>query len=152
MLCGDILRLSAQRHPAKTALICEGGEVTYGELEAASNRFANAVIGLGLKKGDRLAVMCSNIPQYATVHFGAAQTGCPLVSLSVMYGPDELTQILTMTRARLLVVEQDCQDRIAAILDRLPDLEHIVVIGTPEGLAATPFETFLAASPDSRPA
>ena len=52
MLAGDILRLSARRHPSKTALICEDRRMTYRELEAASNRFANAVLGLGFTKGE----------------------------------------------------------------------------------------------------
>ena len=52
MLTGDILRLSARRHPTKTASICEDRRMSYGELDGASNRFANAVLALGLVKGE----------------------------------------------------------------------------------------------------
>ena len=106
--------------------------MTYGELEAASNRFANAVLGLGLAKGETVAVMCPNIMEYAIVHFGNARTGCLSVHLSTMYGTDELIHILNRTRARLLVVDRSCQASIAAVRDRLDHLEWIVVVGEPE--------------------
>jgi len=152
MLTGDILRLSARRHPSRTALICEDRRMTYGELETAANRFANAVIGLGLAKGETVAVMCPNIIEYGIVHFGNARTGCQSVHLSIMYGPDELTQILNQTRARLLVVDHGCQPAIAAVRDRLHHLERIVVVGgAPEIAGAVTFEQFLAGAPDAAP-
>ena len=109
MLAGDILRLSARREPSKTALICDDRQMTYGELDAACNRFANAVLAHGLSKGETVAVMCPNITEYAIVHFGNARTGCQAVHLSILYGPDELTYILNQTGARLLVVHEEAQ-------------------------------------------
>ena len=151
MLSGNILRLSARRHPRKVALICDDRQMTYGEADSASNRFANAMLSLGLGKGERVAVMCPNIPDYAVIHFGAARTGCQLVHLSIMYGPDELTHILNATRARLLIVEAESQAAIAAVRDRLTHLEHVVVIGTPKQLTAPTLEDFIAAQPDTAP-
>ena len=105
--------------------------MTYGELETACNRFANAVLGLGLAKGETVAVMCPNIIEYGIVHFGNARTGCQSVHLSIMYGTDELVHILNRTRARLLVVDHTCLASIEAVRDRLEHLESIVVVGEP---------------------
>jgi acyl-CoA synthetase (AMP-forming)/AMP-acid ligase II len=143
MLAGDILRLSARRHPSKLALICDDRRMTYGELDGACNRFANAVLGLGLTKGETVAVMCPNIIEYAIVHFGNARTGCQSVHLSTMYGTDELIHILNQTRARLLVVDDGCQAGIEAVRDRLDHLERIVVVGQPTIAGAITFEQFL---------
>ncbi len=151
MLAGDILRLSARNYPNKTALIQAEREITYAELDEAANRFGNAVLGLGLAKGDRLAVMCANIPEYGVVHFGAARTGCVQVHMSGAYGPDEITQILNQTRARLIVVEDAFQDRIAGLRDRLEHLEHVIVVGRPDTPGAQAFDAFIAAAPDARP-
>ena len=151
MLAGDILRLSAQRHPRKTALICDAREISYGALDRDANRFANAILGAGLVKGDRLAVMCANIPEYATVHFGAARTGCVQVHLSIMYGPDEIVQILTRTRARMIVVELEFKAAITSVRDRLPDLERIVVVGAPTATDATGFDDFMAGARETDP-
>ena len=146
MLTGEILRLSARRHPNKTALICEDRRMTYRELDADANRFANAVLGLGLGGGETVAIMCPNIIEYAIVHFGNARTGCQSVHLSTQYGPDELTHILNATRARLLVVDRSCQGAIEAVADRLDHLETTVVV---DGAS---FEAFIAAASEDAPA
>lgn len=151
MLSGDILRLSAKKHPAKTALIYRDQRLTYGEVDRRSNQFAHAVLNMGLSKGDCVAVMCPNIPEYAIVHFGNARTGCLLVNLSTMFGPDELTYILSKTRAKLLVVDEESQAAIAAVLDKLPDLEKIVVIGAPSGLDGVSLDQFIDGQPTEAP-
>ncbi len=152
MLTGDILRLSARRHPTKTASICEDRRMSYGELDGASNQFANAVLSLGLVKGEAVAMMCPNIIEYPVVHFGNARTGCLSVHLSIMYGPDELIHILNQTRARLLVVDHACQPAIEAVRDRLDHLEHVVIVGgAPTVAGAVTFERFLDGASDEPP-
>ena len=151
MLSGDILRLSAQRHPDKTALICGERAWSYGFVDAQSNRFAHALAGLGLGKGDRVAVMCPNIAEYAVVHFGAARLGCILVNLSTMYAPEEIVHIITRSRAPVLVVDHESCAKIEAVRDRLACLETVIAIGDPGGLDAIPFEDFLAHGGDDAP-
>ena len=73
LLTGDILRLSAARHSDKTAVICEMRRIDYRALDADANRFANALIASGLGKGEAMAVMSRNVPEYMI-----AQTGVPL--------------------------------------------------------------------------
>jgi acyl-CoA synthetase (AMP-forming)/AMP-acid ligase II len=154
VLSGDILRLSAQRHPRKTALIGPANEMTFRELDQAANRFAHALIGAGFAKGDRVAVMCPNIPEYAVFHFGAARTGCIQVHLSLMYGPDEITHILGQTGARMIVVDEEFRPAIDAVRDRLPALERVVVVagpGRPATDSAETFDDFIADASDTPP-
>lgn len=151
MLSGDILRLSARRHPAKPALISEGRTLSYGETDAAANRFANALAALGIEKGDRIAAMCPNIPEYAIAHFGSARAGTTLVNLSILYGPDEIGHILNATGARLIVVDASVQKAIGDIRDRLPSIEHVVVVGTPEIADAQSFDAFIDGVSDAHP-
>ena len=89
--------------------------MTFDELDRASNQFANALIEAGLSKGDRISVMCPNIPEYGVIHFGAARTGCVQAHLSVMYGPEEITRILNQTGARLIVVDEEFLPAIDAV-------------------------------------
>ena len=125
MLTGDILRLSAARHSDKTAVICEMRRIDYRALDADANRFANAVIASGLGKGEAMAVMSRNVPEYMIAHFGSARTGALMVNLSPASAPDELHRILSHTEARLIVVEAAFQDKLAAVRDRLPRLERM---------------------------
>jgi acyl-CoA synthetase (AMP-forming)/AMP-acid ligase II len=149
VLFGDILRLSARRHPRKTALIDAGGAMSYGELDAAASRFAHAVLALGLDRGDAVAIMSKNSSEYAVAIFGTARTGCVLVNLSPAYGPRETTHILNKTRAKLLVIEADALPRIAALRPGLPHLRHIVTIGP--NADGVPFDRFVAGRPETAP-
>ena len=151
MLTGDILRHSARRDPAKTAIVCDRRLVSYGELDRDANRFAHALGARGIGKGSAVAVMSRNVPEYAVVHFGNARSGCFSVNLMTAYGPVELHAILEKTRARLIVVEAAFQDKVARLRDRLPDLAHVVVIGAPEFDGADSFDGFIADSPPSPP-
>ena len=60
MLVDDFLARSASRFSDKTAIICEDRRVTYGEFDETSNRLANALIGGGVRDGDRVAVFLEN--------------------------------------------------------------------------------------------
>ena len=62
MLTGEILRLSAARHPKRIALICDGRRIEYGALDRAANRFANAVLRLGIGTGGKVAIMSRKLP------------------------------------------------------------------------------------------
>lgn len=151
MLTGDILLQSARRHPKKTALICGERRVSYSELAASANRFAHAMLGLGIEKSDTIAIMSPNSPEYVMAHFGSAQTGAILCNLMTAYAPDELIAILDQTGAKLIVVEASLQDKIAAVIDRLPALRHVVVIGAPAQADWHSFNDFLSAQPDTPP-
>lgn len=151
MLTGEILRLSALRHPKRIALIYGEQRIDYDALDRAANRFANAVLGLGIGKGDAVAIMSRNLPEYVVAHFGNARTGAILVNTAPAYAPDELVAILGNTRARVIVVEAAFQNKIADLVDRLPHLNHVVVIGEPANDGWINFDDFLAEAPETIP-
>ena len=142
MLTGHILHQSARRHPGKTALICDNRHITYGDLAADANRFAHAIASRGIGPPDTIAIMSQNIPEYVVAHFGCAQTGAILVNLMPAYVADELAVILSTTEARLIVVEAAFQEKITGIIERLPNLSHIVVIGEPPSAKTEGYITF----------
>ncbi len=151
MLTGEILRLSAARHPKRIALICGARRIEYGALDRAANRFANAVLALGIGRGDKVAIMSRNLPEYVIAHFGNARTGAVLVNTSPSCAPDELIAILGGTRARLIIVEATFQAKIAEVIDRLPHLDHVVTTGEPAREGWTAFDDFLAGESDAAP-
>jgi acyl-CoA synthetase (AMP-forming)/AMP-acid ligase II len=148
VLFGDILRLSARRHPRKTALIGAASAMSYAELDARASQFAHAILDAGLGRGDAVAVMSRNAPEYAVAMFGTARTPCLFVNLSPAYGPREITHILNTTRARLLVAEPDALARIAPMRNDLPHLAHLVAI---DGDDEVSLATFIGRQPTSIP-
>ena len=75
------LAASADRFPSRAALLFYGRPMSYRELDRATNRFANALKGLGVRKGDRVAVMLPNIPQSVIAYYGALKLGAVVVQV-----------------------------------------------------------------------
>ncbi len=159
MLTGEMLRLSAERVPERTALVGGGVRLDYRTLERDANRFAHALIAAGLRKGDKVAIMAPNVPQYPVVHFGAAKSGCVLVHLSVRYAADELAYVLDKAEVELLVVAQGLLEVVAAVRGRVSRLRQVVAIGgsgagaagAPGAPGAVVFADFIADHPPEPP-
>ena len=151
MLTGDLLSQAAARFPDKAAIICGDVQVGYADLDAAANRFANALIAAGLAKGDRVAIMARNVPEYAIVHFGSARAGTVMVNLLTAYPPDELARILQKTGPRVVVVEAPYRDKVAAIRDRTPAVGRVISIGAARAPDVVDVETFLSGQGDDPP-
>ena len=144
MLTGDILKLSAERHPNRTALICRDDKISYGDLNKAANRFGHALLQNDIGKGSNWAIMSRNLPEYVMAHFGGAQTGAMLVNILPAYAPEELVAILGQTNVKLIVIEQAFQEKLAKIIGQLPNLQHVIVIGKPALKGWISFEDFIA--------
>ncbi len=87
---GEIIRSSARQWPWRNAIIFGGLEMTYAELDQLSDRFACALHGLGVRKGDRVAIHLPNCPQFAIAYFGLLKAGAVFVPLSPLLAEREL--------------------------------------------------------------
>jgi len=87
----EILRSSARQWPWRNAIIFGGMEMTYAELDQLSDRFANALHSLGVRKGDRVAIHLPNCPQFAIAYFGLLKAGAVFVPLSPLLAERELS-------------------------------------------------------------
>ena len=109
MNVGLAFRRNAARYPRATALFDVGSErrdVTWAELEARTNRIANALAGpLGISPGDRVALLVANRPEVVEVLGGITKAGAVYVGLNFRLGPAELDQILDNARPRLLLCD-----------------------------------------------
>lgn len=73
-----LLTRSASEYPARTAIVSGGDRISYAELDAASNQVANLLTERGIRPGEKVALSCTNIPQFTTIYFGIlkAKRGC----------------------------------------------------------------------------
>jgi len=76
--------------PQQTAVVLGSRRVSYHELDETSNRIANALIGLGIKKGDHVAILMSRTPEWVINCFGILKTGAAAVLLDSGAKPPEL--------------------------------------------------------------
>src|SRR5512143_2423703 len=104
---GDLLRRSARREPNKSAVICGGVSWSFAELDAICNRLGRGLLGLGVGKGDRVAVLSRNSHAFAALRFALARIGAVLVPINFMLNPDEINFILKSSGAKLLATGPD---------------------------------------------
>jgi long-chain acyl-CoA synthetase len=111
------LKASAARTPRKPALIFYGREISFAELDEASDRFAGWLRGRGIGPGDRVALYLENCPQFAIAHFGALKAGAITVCLSPMHKAVELQHELEDSEARVLVTAAPGLEVVQSIRD-----------------------------------
>ncbi|MEM2134866.1 MAG: AMP-binding protein [Candidatus Jordarchaeaceae archaeon] len=98
-----LLENTARRVPKKKAVIFYGYEITYGELNEWSDRFANALASMGVKKGDRVGLFLENCPQFIVAYYGALKAGAILVPINPMFKEMEVESQLKDSGTETLV-------------------------------------------------
>jgi long-chain acyl-CoA synthetase len=99
----SFLDQTALRVPNRLAIIFGGMELTYAELKNLSDRFANSLIGLGLKKGEKVAIHLPNCPQFAIAYYGTLKAGGVFTPLSPLLAPKEAKYQLNDAEAKILI-------------------------------------------------
>jgi len=99
----DVLRATAAERPDHPALLFEGATVTYRALDRLSTAFAASLARDGVRKGDRVALLLPNCPQFVIAQFGVWKAGGIVVALNPMYTEPELERPLRDTGAELVV-------------------------------------------------
>jgi long-chain acyl-CoA synthetase len=97
------LESAARRHPRQKAIMFFDQPMTYRELNEAANRFANALTDLGVKKGDRVALLLPNSPQTVIAYYGALKIGAIVVSMNPLFTVDEMKHQLIDSGAETIV-------------------------------------------------
>ena len=114
----DYLTDLARDHGARPALLFKGATLSYGELDLQSNALAAALSALGVRPGDRVAVVLPNCPQFFIAEFGAWKAGAIVVPLNPIYTEREIEAALTSTGATVVVALTPFYQRIKNIQAR----------------------------------
>ena len=123
----QLLHSSDRRFPKHPALIFEGKRISYRRLTQDANRFAQALLKIGLKKGDRVMLLLPNIPQMVVGFFGVLKAGGVVVFTLPTTEPKELIRQVQDSGARVLVTLNQFGDIARkAISQPNSTLEHII--------------------------
>ena len=119
----------------KVAYISMDKTMTYGQLDAESHAFAGWLQSLGLKKGDRVALMMPNLLQYPVALFGTLRAGCVVVNCNPLYTPRELEHQLKDSGAVAIVIVENFAHTLDQIIAHTA-VKHVVVTPMGEMLGA----------------
>ncbi len=121
---------SCTTYANKVAFISMGATLTYRQLDQRSREFAAWLQSLGLKKGDRVALMMPNLLQYPVALFGTLRAGCVVVNCNPLYTPRELEYQLQDSGAKAIVIVENFAHTLEQVIARTA-IKHVVV--TPMG-------------------
>ena len=133
----DVCDKHRQRFAAP-ALYLENAEgrsysVSFGELKTRSDRFANALRGLGVARGDRVAIILPQREEAVIAHIAVYKLGAVALPLAVLFGPDALEYRLGDSGAKLAISDAGHMEMLNDIRPRLPALETIVACDSHAG-------------------
>ncbi|MEP7151142.1 MAG: long-chain fatty acid--CoA ligase [Nitrospira sp.] len=114
----DLLRRSASRFPESTALFFYGARISYRELNDLTTRFALGLRRLGVKTGDRVALMLPNIPQAVIAYYGVLKAGAIVTPTNPLYVEREIQSQLIDSGSETIVALDLFYPRIRAVRER----------------------------------
>jgi long-chain acyl-CoA synthetase len=122
----DLMEESFRKHAAAVAYSFMGQDLSYAQTDAHSQAFAAYLQGLGLVKGDRVAVMMPNVPQYPVAVAGILRAGLVLVNVNPLYTPRELEHQLKDSGAKAIVIIENFASTLEKCLAATP-VKHVVL-------------------------
>jgi long-chain acyl-CoA synthetase len=129
MLVGDIVSMNAYRFPDKVALISDQGRLTYKQMEHSSNRIAHVLLDLGIKKGERIALIENTSIGCIQTACAVVKTGALLVNISNLLGPKELLKVLTDCEPSALIFGREYEGLVNEIKNQVPSIRHYASTG-----------------------
>jgi long-chain acyl-CoA synthetase len=142
-----MLRESARRAPAKTAVILGDATLSYAQLDELSDKLAANLTGAGLAIGDRVGLQLPNIPQFVIAYFGILKAGGVVVPMNVLLKAPEIAFQLENSGARTLITYGGFIDEAAKAAEAAAVTSLYVVGETVSETGAAPFEALLAGDP-----
>ncbi|WAH97652.1 class I adenylate-forming enzyme family protein [Arthrobacter sp. MMS18-M83] len=129
MLVGDIPRLNARRYAGKTAVICGDRELTWSAVNERANRLGAYLLGAGLQRGDRVAVIASNILEWPEISFGISKAGLVLVPVNVRLAVPEIIFLLDDAGAKALIFDSESANVASEVIAAGNGLGVVLQIG-----------------------
>ncbi len=146
----------AEQQPDLPAVRFFGLRLSYGALWAQVLRCAAALARLGVAKGERVAVMLPNCPQYVVAFHGILRAGATVAQVNPLYTPRELAQLVADAGAEVIIVADALYPVVQAALPRLPRVRHVLVARLKGDVTLAPpaasFEAALADAAEAPPA
>ncbi len=129
----SIVTHNARLAPQKEAIVWSDTRLTYGQLDAMSNKVANALFAMGIGHGDKVALNCPNLPNFPIVYYGILKAGAVVVPTCVLFTPREIEYQLRDSDAKAVFVFEGTDElpmgaSTKQAFDKVETCEHMIVM------------------------
>ncbi len=149
----NLPKTAAARYRDREAVFCSmtGRRFSFREVNERMNRLANALLSLGIQKGDHCAFQCRNRAEAGEIYGALVKIGAVAVPLQWGFGPDQIVEYLRFVGARLFLFEDIYAPTAAEVRKALPDIETFICIGKQTAETALPYEELIWGCPATLP-
>ncbi len=132
----ELVDEAIKKHGKNTAVIFYGNKIRHKEIHELSLRFATALHDLGVKKGDMVAILLPNCPQYMVAFFGILRLGATVTTVSPLYTPREIEHQLKDSGAKIIIVLDLLYENVEKVWDEV-GLKHAIVTSIADYMPGT---------------
>ncbi|MCD4676031.1 MAG: AMP-binding protein, partial [Desulfobacula sp.] len=129
-----ILKEKVKQYGEREFFYFQDKTFTYSDLDIESNKVAKGLQSLGIQKGDKVAIIMDNRPEFLFLWFGLSKLGAIEVPINTAHKGDLLVHMIDTAQCCLMVVESSYLDRVEPVLKDLPSIEKIVVLNDDEAI------------------
>jgi len=129
----QVLEVVAARYGDKAAIVYGDRQLSFADLEAASNKLARALIEMGVKRGDRVAMLLANSPEFVVNYFGIVKAGAIAVPLDVNCRAYEQTSLFADFQPKVLIAEGSSLEPLIPLLPEFGSIGQVISVGSGQG-------------------
>ena len=146
MNVAQFLTQAARNFPLRPAIVHGEQSWTYEEFHARTSRLCHALKGLGLARGDNVALLMTNCGQMLEAMFACFRLGCGAVPINFRLHPSEFAYIIDHSQSRVVITSADFNESLPQVADAMPQVEHVVSTQGARG-EVLDYESLLAEQP-----
>ncbi|HSE37543.1 MAG TPA: AMP-binding protein, partial [Blastocatellia bacterium] len=122
------LKRSVRESPGKLASVCGNTRLTFQEMDERVNRLSSSLSGLGITRGDRVAILSLNCHRFFELYYGVAQLGGIVVPINFRLQPPEINYIVDHSGSRVVAVDPALAPLIEAVRPQLESVEYYILM------------------------
>lgn len=149
LVLGDLLKRNVNVRPDKTAVIFENYQLTFQELNSQVNKLANALLKLGVKRGDRIGLFHTNSHLYEVIYFASIKIGAILVPINFWYKSSEIEYVINKAGVSTLVLGSNFLDTVKKA--RIDSVENYILLDASPSEGILNYDTLTLEVNDSEP-
>ena len=129
MTIGKLVENQANKYPDKVFLYWEDEIVTFSQLNEITNKVANMLYDLGIRKGDKVSVFLPNMPEFVYLYLGIPKIGAIIGPVNALFKSREVQFVVNHSQAKILVTIPKFMPIVKNVRDQLPNLKDVIIIG-----------------------